>query len=330
LARHGIDLEIAPLFGDDYVRALYGQAGRARHVLHAFAGRLHALLSARKFDAVWIEKEALPWLPAFVELSLLPRGIPLIADYDDAVFHRYDQHGSLLVRAVLGRKLDRVMARVDLVVAGNAYLADHARKAGARRVEIVPTVVDLDRYLLLEHPHADEVTIGWIGSPKTAAYLDAVKPVIGELTSAMPLQAIAIGARADQLAGSCFTPVPWSEESEVAQLRRIDIGIMPLEDTPWERGKCGYKLIQYMALGLPVVASPVGVNRQIVRHGENGFLASAPAEWRDALEKLATDPALRRSFGAAGRSDIEDRYALSVQAPHLAELIEAVVTSRSG
>ena len=328
LARLGVELDIVPLFGDDYVSAIYGRRGRALLVLKSLVRRLKTLVSSKGHDALWVEKEMLPWLPAFLELALVPSGLALIVDYDDAVFHRYDMHRSSIVRELLGRKLDQVMARADLVVAGNDYLAARARAAGAKRVEIVQTVVDLARYPLLEQPQSDELTIGWIGSPNTAGYLDAVKPVLDELSRTVPLRAIAIGARADQLAGSCFAPVPWSEESEVAELRRIDIGIMPLEDTPWERGKCGYKLIQYMALGLPVVASAVGVNKHIVRHGENGFLAANPGEWRDALARLGMDPALRRSFGAAGRADVEDRYALSVQAPRLAKAIKAAVTSR--
>jgi glycosyltransferase involved in cell wall biosynthesis len=226
---------------------------------------------------------------------------------------------------LLGAKLDRLMARANLVVAGNDYLAARARQAGADRVEIVPTVVDLARYPIRPSAGRDRLTVGWIGSPGTAVYLDAVKPVLQSLSETMPLKAIAIGAREDQLSGSPFEPVEWSEASEVDALRTIDIGIMPLPDTPWERGKCGYKLIQYMALGKPVVASPVGVNARIVRNGVNGFLAATADDWHIALAELAGDAALRAAFGAAGRGDVEKGYALSLQAPRLAAMIETVV-----
>ena len=328
LAGLGIELDIRPLFGDDYVNAIYGDAGRARVAFVAVARRLKRLLSSADHDALWVEKEALPWLPAFLELALLPSRMPLILDYDDAVFHRYDMHRSRMVRALLGAKLDRLMARADLVVAGNDYLAARARQAGARQVEIVPTVVDLDRYPVRPGAGSDRLTVGWIGSPGTASYLDVVKPVLRGLSETMPLKAIAIGARADQLAGSPFETAGWSEESEVDVLRTIDIGIMPLQDTPWERGKCGYKLIQYMALGLPVVASPVGVNVRIVRSGVNGFLATTADDWHAALARLAGDAALRAAFGGAGRSDVEKGYALSVQAPRLAAMIAAAVGAR--
>lgn len=323
LEQHGIDLTIMPLFEQSYIRALYGRGARIGAVLGAFARRLGDLFRTSGFDAVWIEKEMLPWLPAIVELVLMPKDVPIVLDYDDAVFHRYDMHASTVVRAVLGRKLDRLMARADLVLAGNEYLADRARSAGARRISIVPTVIDLDRYIPSERPSSRIVTIGWIGSPSTAPYLDAVKPVVAELAESGLVNAVAIGARADQLAGSAFSAKEWTEESEVSSLRAIDIGIMPLADTPWEHGKCGYKLIQYMGLGLPVVASPVGVNRILVNEG-NGFLASTVDEWRSALVALAMNPKLRLELGAAGREKIVSEYSLQVWAPRLASLLRGL------
>ncbi|MER9120473.1 glycosyltransferase family 4 protein [Mesorhizobium sp. M0954] len=327
LARLGIDFDIVPLFGDDYISTIYNRTGRAQTVLKALAWRVRALFSSKAYDGLWVEKEMLPWLPAFLELALISQKLPLIVDCDDAVFHRYDTHRSSIVRAVLGRKLDRIMARADLVTAGNDYLADRAQRAGARHVEIVPTVVDLKRYSIGPRSNADMVTVGWIGSPITAPYLDIVKPILESLSQDVPLRAVAIGARPDQLAGSIFTATPWSEETEVDEIRKIDIGIMPLPDNPFERGKCGYKLIQYMALGLPVVASPVGVNKQLIRHGQNGFLAADSGQWREAIATLCNDPALRHSFGAAARVDVERHYALSVMAPRLADLIEGAVVS---
>jgi glycosyltransferase involved in cell wall biosynthesis len=116
----------------------------------------------------------------------------------------------------------------------------------------------------------------------------------------------------------------WSEDREVADIQEMDIGIMPLPDAPWMRGKCGYKLIQYMACGLPVVASPVGVNRDIVDHGVNGFLAETPAEWAEALGTLVTDAALRQRMGAKARALVENQYSLRVQGPYIAKLLRSV------
>lgn len=325
LRAHGIEIEVAPLFGDDYVRALYGKTSRGGLVLKAFARRLAVLMRLGRYDAVWVEKEMLPWLPAITELALIPKSLPLITDYDDAIFHRYDQHRLPLVRQLLGDKIGKVMQRSDLVVAGNAYLADHARTAGAKRVAIIPTVVDLSRYPLRDRAPSETVTIGWIGSPSTASYLDIVKPVLADLGATQRFRAVAIGARAEQVAQSPFEPRPWSIDTEVEDLAGIDIGIMPLADTPWERGKCGYKLIQYMALGIPVIATPIGANRDIVVDGHNGFWASDAGDWRRALAALLDDAPKRRLFGDRGREMVETRYALAVQAPELARLIAETV-----
>lgn len=233
------------------------------------------------------------------------------------------RHSFSIVRTTLGKKIDAIMRRADLFIAGSSYLADRARRAGARRVEIVPTVVDIDRYpAARREASANSVVIGWIGSPKTAHYLLSVKRLLSRMTG---ISCVAIGAREDQVAGGPFKAKPWSEATEVDLLRRVDIGIMPLPDEPWTRGKCGYKLIQYMACGLPVVASPVGANTDIVRHGENGFLASTEGQWVEALARLVARPDLRRRMGSAGRELVESNFSLQVLAPRLEGLLRSLV-----
>ena len=320
----GVDVEVSPLFGDAYVRALYTGQRAWGDVLSGYVRRLASQWTAGSFDAVWVEKELLPWFPAFTERL---RGRPVVVvDYDDAVFHRYDRHASALVRGLLGRRIDAVMQRADVVTAGNHYLADRARTAGCPHVEQLPTVVDLERYAPRSNRlQPSPVVIGWIGSPATAHYLRPLAPVLERLRQRTALRAIALGARPDQLTGTPFEAVEWSEAAEAAQVATFDIGIMPLVDGPWERGKCGYKLIQYMASGLPVVASPVGVNSEIVRPGLNGALADTPEEWLAALGQLADDPALRARLGAEGRKRVEDWYSLQAQAPRLISILQEAV-----
>lgn len=322
----GIEVELAPLFDDDYVRAIYARRRPLGLILSAYARRLLRLLRGGGYDAVWIEKELLPWLPAPTERLLWPRA-KVIVDYDDAVFHRYDRHPSGLVRRVLGRKIDAVMRRADLVTAGNAYLVERALAAGCARVERVPTVVDLAHYPQTSPPsprNDGTVTIGWIGSPATADYLRLIAPVLEQLGQVQAIRCVAVGARADQVADTPFEAVPWSEDTEAAQISGFDIGVMPLFDTPWERGKCGYKLIQYMACGVPVIASPIGVNQEIVGHGVNGFLAGSPDEWKHALATLMADPGLRTRMGAAGRCKAEAEYSLQAWGAKVAALVSAL------
>lgn len=312
-----------PMLGDDYLRGLYAGGADRRSVALAYLRRLGQLRAARRADLLWIEKEALPWIPAWAEIAALPRGLPIALDYDDAVFHRYDMHRNPLVRHLLGRKLDRLMGRAALVTAGNAYLADRARQAGAPHVEIVPTVVDLAHYpLSTRASKSGTVTIGWIGSPSTwAEYMRPMLPLLLETAQTHGARILSVGAGQGAGPHPLLTDHPWSEDSEAALIGQMDIGLMPLTDTPWSRGKCGYKLIQYMACGLPVIASPVGVNSVIVQDGVNGFLAETPVEWQAALRRLIHDPALRQSMGQAGRRRVETQYSLQVWGPRLAGML---------
>ena len=328
----GIELEVAPLLSDAYVRGLYAGSIPVPAVVRSYWQRLRHMRAINQYDMVWLEKEAWPWLPDWLELPLLGRNTPLVVDYDDAVFHRYDAHRSPVVRSLLGNKIDRIMCRANLVTAGNAYLADHARAAGSRSVEWLPTVIDLQRYPLATAPVSRDgatVVVGWIGSPSTADYLHHVSAALQPLQAADQIHCVAIGARPDQVLGTPFHAEPWQEETEVAQLQRFDIGIMPLPDEPWERGKCGYKLIQYMACGLPVVASPVGVNTQIVVPGQNGFLASSTTQWAEAITQLVTDAELRRRLGQAGRRQVEATYCLQAQGQRLVEMFQRVANSEN-
>ena len=325
LESKGIEITVAPLLGDDYVTGLYQGRIPLASVMKSYWTRWQWLRRVAEFDAVWVEKEMLPWVPAGVELGKFLRDIPLVVDYDDAVFHRYDQHRRAIVRTVLGRKIDAVMRRANLVMAGNEYLANRARHAGAQRVEILPTVVDTERYQTRPPPESPIITVGWMGSPATAHYLHRLAPALQTLAATRTIRWVAVGANPAQLKSLPFTVWPWTEASEVADIQPFDIGIMPLPDEPFERGKCGYKLIQYMACGKPVVASPVGVNSVIVRNGVEGFLASSTDEWIASLQKLVDDSALRKQMGQVGRARVETEYSLQVTAPKLECLLRSVM-----
>jgi glycosyltransferase involved in cell wall biosynthesis len=323
---YGLKSSVQTMLNDHQLADRY-QSGHYDVVdlLFAYGARIKALMSRRYFDVVWIEKEALQWLPLWIELALL-RGTPFVLDYDDAVFHNYDKHRFAFVRFLYGRRLDGLMAKAALVVAGNSYLAQRALLAGARRVEIIPTVIDLNRYTLTKTRKAsaiDNMTrIVWIGSPATVHYLDQVAEALRLLAKRHTFVLRVIGGGQVDMPGVPVEFVQWAENSEVDNISCCDVGIMPLQDTLWERGKCGYKLIQYMACALPVVASPIGVNTEIVTEGENGYLAKTTAEWVVALDALLSDEALRRQMGNAGRATVEDRYCIQKTGPRMAELLK--------
>ena len=322
LRERGFVIQDAPFFSDEYVRRLYAkEPTQLREVFSAYLRRLATLMLAQDFDLLWLEKEFLPWMPAWIEVLLARQ--PYVVDYDDAVFHRYDLHRNAFVRRVLGRKIDRVMQNATLVVAGNEYLAERARTAGAKRVEILPSVVDADLYAPAL-ARASGFTIGWIGSPVTAPYLEQVRPALEMLTSGNQAKVSLIGAGdAIKWKNANVQILPWREEDEIQNIQQFDVGIMPLVDEPFERGKCGYKLIQYMACGLSVIASPVGVNRQIVEHGVTGFLAESEQDWQKALIFLRENPEKRREMGMAGRAKMEREYSLQAATPKLASLLRS-------
>lgn len=324
LERSGIKAEVHPLFDDAALSKRYSSGAYGyRSVIKSFASRVENLRRRKGFDLLWIEKEALPWMPLCIESALL-QGVDYVIDFDDAVFHNYDQHRLGWVRHFYGKRLDALMAKATLVVGGNDYLANRAKEAGAPWVKVIPTVIDLERYpnAYISAPVGDGLPrIVWIGSPSTVHYLEILREPLQTLALRIPFVLRLIGASVD-LPGVNVECVQWTEATEVASIAGATVGIMPLLDSPWERGKCGYKLIQYMACGLPAVASPVGVNSEIVQDGISGFLAVKTDEWVMSLERLLTNPDLCYRMGKEGRRRVESTYCLQVTGPRMVELLK--------
>ncbi len=319
----GLDVNVSPLFDDDYLQHKY-ETGRASKIsiFQAFFRRFWAVLTLPRYSVVFIEYELLPYVPAFLERWLHWRSCRMIVDYDDALFHQYDQHSNTWIRRLLGTKIADVMQAADTVVVGNRYLADYAHRNGASDVVEIPTVVDLGRYSVSTSNNSTSTfSIGWIGSPSTAPYLRLIATALSQLCQDPSIRLHLIGLGSIDLPGINYTAIPWSEKTEVEELHRLDVGIMPLPDEPWARGKCGFKLIQYMACGLPVVASPVGVNTEIVTHGVNGYLAETTDEWVSSIRQLQANPKLRHEMGAAGRKRVEEKYSLAVTTPMVLDLV---------
>jgi glycosyltransferase involved in cell wall biosynthesis len=256
---------------------------------------------------------------------LVEKSCRLVYDFDDAVMYPDSFSGKKRSRTREGR-FRRTIEASSSVIAGNEYLKGKAEALGAR-VSIIPTPVDTEKYSPAETETGEGITLGWLGSRSTLPYIERLMPVLEKVAAANPgLKLKIICDRPLGGASIRVENVPWSLEKEVEELRSFHIGLMPLSDDPWARGKCGFKLLQYMAVGVPAVASPVGVNSRIIEEGVNGFLALNDEEWVEKLNILINDPGLRAAMGENGRRTVEERYSLAVNAPLFLDAISGCRT----
>jgi glycosyltransferase involved in cell wall biosynthesis len=288
--------------------------------------RLTLARSVRGADAVILQRKLL----SRPEVAWMRRRIPhLWYDVDDAVWLR----DSYAAKGFASRKrlarFQAVVQAAEAVIAGNAYLAAHATAAGARAAWVIPTCVDPIRYPLARHER-DGADLVWVGSSSTLRGLEAIAPLLNTVGAQVP--GVRLKLVCDRFLHLPSLPVvetPWSEATEAAEIAAADIGISWVPDDPWSRGKCGLKVLQYMAAGLPVVTNPVGVHPEMVLHGQTGFLASGEADWVEAIRTLAADRALRREMGAAGRKLVEERYGVEVGARLWLNLIDGLLAGRA-
>jgi Glycosyltransferase len=311
---NGLECTVSPFFNDRYLREVY------KHKRHnkwlsaiSFSRRLLYLLQIWRYHYVIIEKELFPYFPAVFERILAFFGVRFGVDYDDAIFHNYDTSDSFVIRSLLKRKIETVMKQAAHVTVGNQYIAQKARFSNARKIVLLPTVIDTTKYTVKEYTDTKEFVIGWIGSPITQKYLGALKPVFAKLAEKYPIKLHLIGAASGIGLHGVEKLIAWNEVNEANEIRQFNVGIMPLEDNIWERGKCGYKLIQYMGSGVPVIGTPLGVNDEIIIDDWNGYKANTIDEWINAIEKLITGGTeLEQKLGMNGRALVEQKYSLQV------------------
>jgi glycosyltransferase involved in cell wall biosynthesis/ubiquinone/menaquinone biosynthesis C-methylase UbiE len=332
LQAQGIECSMSPLLDDNYLRFKFS-TGKFKFltVARGYFHRLKELTKVKNYDVVVLHYELFPYFPAFFEWLLDLLKVNYIYDFDDAIFHQYDANHNPLIRFLLKRKIEKVIRHSRAVLAGNQYLASYAQKV-ANRITIVPTVVDPIVYepgcvLELKEDPTKPFTIGWIGSPSTVTYVKEKAPALRRFCLKHNAQLVLVGSGPIDIPGVPVIIRDWSEETELEEIRKFDVGIMPLTDDPWSRGKCGFKLIQYMICGLPVVASPVGVNRELVEHGKSGYLATSDAEWEYALEALYQSSSTRREMGVLGREKVIKNYSIQVYAPKVAEILRGTVAA---
>lgn len=324
LKREGIDLEYAPFEDPELHQVLY-QSGRSaqkiRLIARGFRRRRELLARLKEFDAVYLFREAALLGPPWIERRMAASGVPMVFDFDDAIFipYRSPANGYLSYLKFPAKTVE--ICRLSRhVMAGNQYLAEYARRAQPN-VTIIPTTIDTAKYAPAASAPAGRLpVIGWTGSYSTVQHLDRLRPVLQALRKKVPFRMRVICSTDYSLEGVEVENVRWTSAREVADLAGLDVGIMPLPDDRWSKGKCGCKALQYMAMGTPAVCSPVGVNAEIVRHGENGLLAGTDDEWIAALSRLLASAALRKSMGESARKTVEERYSARQYAPVVTEI----------
>lgn len=283
-----------------------------------FVTRILSLLSVRRFDFIFIHREATPIGPPIVEwiiANVFKKKI--IYDFDDAIWlEDPEEKGTLKAWLKCKWKVAKICKWSYKVSVGNEYLAGYAGRFN-KNIVVNPTTVDTEGYhnpALFDAPvqaHDEKVVIGWTGSHSTLHYLKDIIPVIKRLESFYGFTFLVIANKQPSFKLNSLKFIKWSKPTEIQDLMPIDIGIMPLTDDPWSKGKCGFKAIQYLALGKPALVSPVGVNQKIVQHGVTGFHCQIVEEWKSKLELLLNDAALRKQMGKEGRKFVENNYSAS-------------------
>jgi len=291
--------------------------------------RFLACLIIWRYDVIFIQRLILPHIYPLPEMFIClvagMLGKRIVFDFDDAIFATSPHRKKTLVEKSTDlNRVARIIARCDAVIAGNSYLATYARAFNGN-VVVIPTTIDLTRYPVKEAADkkpGEPCVIGWIGMPGSLPYLNMLKPVFQEIAGEHNILIRIIGGWNYHCPGVRVEHLPWSLQSEVSRIITFDIGVMPLAENEEARGKCGLKLLQYMAAGIPAVASPVSANKEIVTDGLNGYLAVSPEEWAEKIRSLIRSPRLRLLMGRRGRETVERRFSLQANISKLIGVIE--------
>lgn len=314
----GFTIDFRPFVNEAGWHILYTQgnlARKAQFILLGYLRRIVLLFTAvPRADIVFIHREASPLGPPFLEY-LIARTLrkKIIYDFDDAIWLPNTSEENALAAGVKWHgKVASICRWSSIVSTGNQYLASFARTYNSR-VVINPTTVDTENVHkppVRKDPSDHVVHIGWTGSHSTLKYLYLIESVMVQLEEEFPdkVRFVIIADRSPSLGLKNMMFVQWSKEREISDLGILDIGIMPLNDDPWAKGKCGLKALQYMAMGIPTVASPVGVNTEIIEQGVTGYLCDTPEAWLMHLRRLVLDVDLRRQLGDAGRHKVAANY----------------------
>jgi glycosyltransferase involved in cell wall biosynthesis len=338
LEREGFSFDTVPLLPDTYLTSFYaGERLPFGDILAGYLRRIKAGLDAGGYDLIWIEKEALPWLPWSLERLFFKHRRPaIVIDFDDFWPSRYLESSVWYRRRIGPVKFARAMRGADIVTVANTRLAQLMTPfAPTANIEIVKNGIDLDHYSaagqaasLLRDKRDRRLRVGWIGTPFTAAaYLSPIAESLNRLSAEGLIRVMLIGAdsAAPEIAGDRVT---WSEATEADSVAQNDIGLMPLIGSSFDSGKSGWKLVQFMAAGRAVVASPIGFNQDIVTDGVTGLHAPKLADFEASIRRLAGDPALRKKMGKASQAMVAERFDRKVTVTRTAQVFRDAIALR--
>lgn len=323
-------------FTDDRLRGVIYQEGKfaakVAELAKATLRRINHVLKASKYDAVFLYRAASMVGPAFLEKFMRMRGYPIIFDFDDAIFMTdVSKANKRFAWAKFSGKTDEICRLSTSITVGNSYLAEYAEQFN-ENVYVVPTSIDTNRYQPREkQPRTDGKTVvGWTGSSTSQYHLEEFEPVLAELLKKRNDVEIRVVSNREP----SFKTIPyvwrsWAAETEVEEIGQIDIGIMPTPDDEWSRGKCALKALQYMSLGIPAVCTDMGANRDVVKHGENGFLAKTQEQWLNCFDTLIDDVVLRKHLGDEARRTVVDNYSMEKCGKMFAEVIRKTVENKN-
>jgi glycosyltransferase involved in cell wall biosynthesis len=333
LRERGVDITFASFEDEDLHALLYkrGMMGKKlRLVTRGLGRRLSLVRKAKQYDLVYILREAALLGPPVFERLIAQSGVPVVFDFDDAIFVSYRSPSNGYLSYLKFASKTKTICRIaSHVMVGNPYLAEYALQVNDR-VTVIPTTIDTEKYRV---PKRREKTgppvIGWTGSYSTVQHLDTMRGALKKLAEKEPFRLRVIGTPSYECAPVDVEAMPWRAETELEDLSEIDIGMMPLPDDRWSKGKCGLKALQFMALGIPTICSPVGVNTDIIQDDQNGFIAGTEDEWVEKLSRLLRSAELRRRLGDAGRATVEEQYSAITQTPRVYEIFKSVLRNVS-
>ena len=329
LNKSGWDVSFYPFSDDLFLRSRYRGDKALMSVVASYWRRIRSVREMRNADLVWVEKELVPWAPSWIEKALIPSRERVVYDFDDAVHEQFRENPHVAVRLALGNKILRTIAKPSRVLVGNSTLRKYFSTELGVDTFLLPSTIDTERLAPAADTYTDETrpfVFGWIGTPVTyQTYVVPLLPMFELVAEKLEAEFWVIGVPEPSNHSQWVRYFAWSPEEEASLLQSLDVGIMPLTDDPWSRGKCGYKLLQYMAVGKAVIASPVGVNEEIVSHEKTGYLVQGEGDWMRYLRVLAENRDLSAAMGKEGFARVSCNYSREKSGRQLVDYFDQLI-----